>query len=193
MTTSTPDQRHLAALIDGEPGPGGFEVAIRAAEQDAELRARFERAVIIGQALRGEPTLPAARSISARVADSLAREPALLRPQRSTPAMRPINRPAAALALAASLVAVAILVGPNLVSGPPSGAGAPTLAGSGAESGPDTAGAQDPTLVAQWSLGDPADSTALDALLVDHRERASASGLTGFIPYAAVVGRSGVR
>jgi hypothetical protein len=42
-------------------------------------------------------------------------------------------------------------------------------------------------------MGDPAGTTALDALLVDHRERASASGLTGFIPYAAVVGQSGVR
>jgi hypothetical protein len=42
-------------------------------------------------------------------------------------------------------------------------------------------------------MDEPAGTTALDALLVDHRERASASALTGFIPYAAVVGRSGLR
>jgi hypothetical protein len=45
----------------------------------------------------------------------------------------------------------------------------------------------------RWAMEEPAGSTALDALLVDHRERASASGLTGFIPYAAVVGPDGLR
>jgi hypothetical protein len=113
--------------------------------------------------------------------------------QRPLQRTRPINRPAAALALAASLVAVAILVGPDLVSGPGSDAGAPTLAGADVGNGTVAGDAAEPSVVARWSLGDPADSTALDALLVDHRERASASGLTGFIPYAAVVGRSGVR
>jgi hypothetical protein len=51
----------------------------------------------------------------------------------------------------------------------------------------------DPRIVERWTMDEPAGTTALDALLVDHRERASASALTGFIPYAAVVGRSGLR
>lgn len=196
MTTSTPDQRHLAALIDGEPGPTGFEAAIRAAEQDASLRGRFERSLLIGQILRAEPVLSEARAISGRVAKLLPSEPVALRPrQPSARQVHPINRPAAALALAASLVTVAVLVGPSLVSRPGSGEAERALAGAAdsQQSVDGLAGPVEPSLVAQWSLGDPASSTDLDALLVDHRERASASGLTGFIPYAAVVGRSGVR
>jgi sigma-E factor negative regulatory protein RseA len=195
MTTSTPDQRHLAALIDGEPGPGGFDVAIRALEDDDELRGRFERGLIIGQMLRGEPSMPAARAISDRVATALADEPVVMRPRRRSVPARSVNRPAAALALAASLVAVAILVGPGIVSGPTTGASVPGLAavGDGAPSLGDGAQAPDPGLVAQWSIEQAGDSSDLDALLVDHRERASASGLTGFIPYAAVVGHSGLR
>ena len=196
MTTSTSDQRHLAALIDGEPGPGGFDEAIRAAEQDAALRDRFERGLLIGQILRGEPMLSGARAISGRVAGTLSNEPVMLLRQRQPGSRaRPINRPAAALALAASLVAVAVLVGPSLLSGPGAGGADPILADAadGSQSADGASDAVEPSLVAQWSMGDPASSTELDALLVDHRERASASGLTGFIPYAAVVGQSGVR
>lgn len=65
--------------------------------------------------------------------------------------------------------------------------GALALAAGAAPSGAD------PNIVARWEMDGPADSTALDALLVDHRERASASGLTGFIPYAAVVGQHASR
>lgn len=194
MMTATPEQRHLAALIDGEPGPGGFDIAIRAVEQDAELRKRFERGLLIGQVLRGEPTLTQARFINQRVARSLAAEPVAMRPRQPTRRGRSLNRPAAALALAASLVAVAVLVGPGLLLGP--GETEPQLAATrDAAFRPvdvEVRGAE-PNLVARWSMGDPAGTTALDALLVDHRERASASGLTGFIPYAAVVGQSGVR
>ncbi|NEX17650.1 MAG: hypothetical protein C1943_13750 [Halochromatium sp.] len=215
MTTSTPDQGYLAALIDGEPGPGGFEVAIDAIERDAELRARFERGLLIGQVLRGEPSHPAARLLSGRVSAALASEPVVMRPsvRRSAHSRRPlssINRPAATLAIAASLVAVAILVGPDLISGGSLGSSPKTplvAQGGGATPSPETPGmvqanpAQAPSLaaastaplVAGWSMEEPADTTALDALLVDHRERASASGLTGFIPYAAVVGPSGLR
>jgi len=213
MTTSTPDQGYLAALIDGEPGPGGFEVAIDAIERDAELRARFERGLLIGQVLRGEPSHPAARLLSGRVSAALASEPLVMRPssRRAARARRPlssINRPAAALAIAASLVAVAILVGPDLISGGNLGSGpkTPLVAEGGAipletpgmvqaspAQAPSLAAASTTPLVAGWSMEEPADTTALDALLVDHRERASASGLTGFIPYAAVVGPSGLR
>lgn len=194
MTASTPEQRHLAALIDGETGPGGFDAAIRAAEQDPDLRGRFERALIIGRTMRGEPMVPLARSVAERVSDRLASEPVSMRPRRnSTP--RSINRPAAALALAASLIAVAVLVGPGLVSGPAPSAGAqPSFASTSDR--PEAlamANVPAPGIVSQWAMEGPADSTSLDELLVDHRERASASGLTGFIPYAAVIGQNGLR
>ncbi|MEA3640040.1 MAG: sigma-E factor negative regulatory protein [Lamprobacter sp.] len=202
MTTPTADQGHLAALIDGEPGPGGFEVAIDAAERDAELRARYERALLIGQVLRGEPSLPSARLVSARVSDALATEPVVMRPTRRRPAQQltsisraPINRSAAGIAIAASLGALAILVGPGLMTGRdrgPAQAGAPMAQSAPAEGLEHLVPATH--LVERWAVMDePASSTALDELLVDHRERASASGLTGFIPYAAVVGPSGVR
>lgn len=201
MTTATPDQRHLAALLDGEPGLGEIEVAIGAFEQDASLRAHFERSLLIGQVLRGEAVLPAARTISARVSATLTSEPSVLRhstrPSRALPPInRPainraaINRPAAALAIAASLVAVAILVGPGLLRGPEMAPPTPAeLASEPAAMGTQPGAA----VVERWAIEEPAGSTALDALLVDHRERVSASGLTGFIPYAAVVGQSGLR
>lgn len=196
MTTSTPDQRHLAALIDGEPGPGGFDVSIDAVEKDTELRARFERTLMIGQALRGEPSLPASRTIHGRVSTALASEPVVMRPpkRRSPPPLAPINRTAAGLAIAASLVAVAVLVVPGLMTGgdPGSNSAAPRVAQPEAtEVGPNATPAQ--PAVERWAMDEPAGSTALDTLLIDHRERTSASGLTGFIPYAAVVGPSGLR
>jgi negative regulator of sigma E activity len=208
MTTSTSDQWYLAALIDGEPGPGGFEAAIDAVERDAALRARFERGILIGQLLRAEPAMPAARAVSAGVAAALASEPVVMRPSKRQSSGRssPINRPAVGLAIAASLVAVAVMVGPGLMTG--SGLG-PSLESSPiAQSDPAAVQASaalsesmtrresvvpSEPMVERWALDEPVGSTALDALLVDHRERASASGLTGFIPYAAVVGPSGVR
>lgn len=196
-TASTPEQRHLAALIDGESGPGGFEAAIRAAEQDAELRRRFERGLLIGQAMRGEPLMPAASAIAERVSARLVSEPVSIRPRPRVKASPQLNRPAAALALAASVVAVAVLVGPGLISGPIDGEGGPALTDATARGsgGPDglNAPASATGVVSQWAMDEPAGSTALDELLVDHRERASASGLTGFIPYAAVVGQHGLR
>jgi hypothetical protein len=196
MTTPTPDQRHLAALFDGEPGPGGFEVAIDAVERDEQLRGRFERGYIIGQVLRGERFQPSARAISSRVSAALASEPVIMRPRagRSTRRAMPINRSAAGLAIAASLVAVAILVGPGLMTGDGqvSGLGPDSVTQTGSDESLDGALPPDP-VVERWVMEEPAGSTSLDALLVDHRERASASGLTGFIPYAAVVGPSGVR
>lgn len=201
MTIPTSDQRHLAALIDGEPGPGGFEAAIDAAERDAALRARFERGILIGQMLRAEPSIPAARAVSAGVSAVLASEPVVMRPaKRQTPRRSStINRSAAGLAIAASLVAVAVMVGPGLMTGSdlgPSGLGPnlepPPIAQTDPAAAQGLAVPTDP-MVERWAMDEPAGSTALDALLVDHRERASASALTGFIPYAAVIGPSGVR
>ncbi len=209
MTTATPEQRHLAALIDGEPDPGGFERAIEAIARDAALRARFERGLLIGRALRGETSSLAARTIGARVSAALASEPVRMRPDRSRPPLRPAparwrpdwssnqgasNRPAAALAIAASLVAVAILVVPGLIGGPSGGPNrdAPSRAQPAPALTEINAIAQ-AWMVEPRTLDEPAESRVLSALLVDHRERASASGLTGFIPYAAVVGQSGLR
>jgi negative regulator of sigma E activity len=196
-TASTPEQRHLAALIDGESGPGGFEASIRAAEKDAALRGRFERALLIGQAMRGEPLMPAASAIAERVSAQLVSEPVSIRPRPRAKASRELNRPAAALALAASVVAVAVLVGPGLISGPVDSVERPALADStaaGLGSLDVGNGVESATgVVSQWAMDEPIGSTALDELLVDHRERASASGLTGFIPYAAVVGQHGLR
>ena len=196
-TASTPEQRHLAALIDGEPGPGGFEAAIKAAEKDADLRRRFERGLLIGQAMRGEPLMPAASAITERVSAQLVNEPVSMRPRSRPNATRQLNRPAAALALAASVVAVAVLVGPGLISGPAVPGTGPQLTegkpSQGAESGTPNLVSPPAGAVSQWAMEAPAGSTALDELLVDHRERASESGLTGFIPYAAVVGQHGLR
>ncbi len=200
MTTPTSDQRHLAALIDGEPGPGGFEVAIDAVERDSELRARFERGLLIGQVLRGEPPMPAARVLSARVSAALIAEPVVMRPSRRrvnrpfAQPVSPINRSAAGLAIAASLVAVAVLVGPGMMTGnglEPSPEVPRLTQPEAADLGINAVPAQ--PAVARWAMDEPAGSTALDRLLIDHRERTSASGLTGFIPYAAVVGPSGLR
>jgi negative regulator of sigma E activity len=217
MTGSSTDQWHLAALLDGEPGPDGFEAAIAAVERDPGLRERFERGLIIGQVLRGEAAMPMARRVSPGVTAALAAEPVVLRPKRgqsfrsaSASHRQRVNRPAAALAIAASLLAVAVLVGPGLLGEyqngqggePPPGAPAMAEATPASERGPAVAGAveagvepivPDPRIVERWTMDEPAGTTALDALLVDHRERASASALTGFIPYAAVVGRSGLR
>jgi hypothetical protein len=153
--------------------------------------------------LRSEPSIPAARAVSAGVAASLASEPVVMRPVRRQMPRRssPINRSAAGLAIAASLVALAVMVGPGLMTGSgfgPNRSGFEPDVASSPVAQTDRAVAQGRAattepMVERWAMDEPESSTALDALLVDHRERASASGLTGFIPYAAVVGPSGVR
>jgi negative regulator of sigma E activity len=217
MITPNQDQRHLAALIDGEPGPGGFDLAIDAVERDPELRARFERGLMIGQALRGERSRPMARVLSSRVSTALADEPVPLRPRaRHRSRLSRLRWPvmgqsaAAGFALAASLAAVAVMVAPVFMSdaGPEADASAARVAASVTSRQADFARSKmvraDPPssetslgptaeLVDRWAMDETLITTGFDELLVDHRERASASALTGFIPYAAVVGPNGLR
>ena len=103
MTTATPDQRHLAALIDGEPGLGEIEVAIDAFERTrpcapvSSAACSLARCCAVRRCCRRRG--PSAR----RVSSTLASEPSVLRHstrrsraprnrQRSTDRLRPCHR-----------------------------------------------------------------------------------------------------
>lgn len=189
MSISMPDQDYLAALVDGEPDAADYALAIDAAVRDRGLRQRWERYLLIGQALRGEPLWRETYGLNERVAARLDAELTPIGPTRRGRHRPAVMQPAIALAAAAGLAGLAIALVPFLMdrgsdtAAPVAGAGDPPVGDAPAR----VAGGVSP-VVERWGPGEPSTTTPLDLLLIDHRERASGTGLTGLIPYAAVVG-----
>ena len=69
--TDEPRQR-LSALQDGELAPAQVPALLDALAADTELRERWERYTLIGQAIRGEAIDPNARALADRVRNALA-------------------------------------------------------------------------------------------------------------------------
>jgi sigma-E factor negative regulatory protein RseA len=189
MTTSMSDQDYLAALVDGEPDTAGYALAIDAAVRDRHLRQRWERYLLIGQALRGEPLWRETYRLNERLAARLADEPTPIGSTRRGRHRPAVVQPAIALAAAAGLAGLAIALVPFLMeTGPDTGAPLADAGDPAVDEAPARVATGISPVVQQWSPGQPSTTTPLDLLLIDHRERASGTGLTGLIPYAAVVG-----
>lgn len=98
------EQEQLSTLMDGELEPDHAESLLRGMRDDPAATAIWAQYHLIGDALRGEPSL--APAMSARLAAALAAEPTILAPGRSQRS-RDIRR--FALPIAASVAGVAVV------------------------------------------------------------------------------------
>ncbi len=191
-------RQRLSAMVDDAAGPGQAAAMLSAVEHSPDLRGCWQRYHLIGQLLRGEPLArdycAIADRVRAAVANERRPEPVSLlgRLRRRLASMQ--QRPGLLLpaygGAAAVVLALGVVVLGLLPSDDRAGPGRAQLAAV------DDASAGDPGLAAassmmpppRWQAASPALSSKLDRMLVGHRESASASGIKGFIPYAAVVG-----
>lgn len=181
VTTMTDDHtQRLSALQDGELTPAHVPALLDALAADPELRERWERYTLIGQAIRGEAINPSARVLGDRVREALRAEPTILCPSRldSAPRRRTIRY--TRLALAASVLLVAVLATPFFMSD---------------FNGPAAVGPVDVRFVEhqdvplrRWHLEQPELASKLDRYLVTHQAKAPANGANGLLPYAMLVG-----
>lgn len=177
--TDEPRQR-LSALQDDELTPAQVPPLLDALASDPELRARWERYALIGQAIRGEAIDPSARDLADRVRAALAGEPTVLCPHRLERTRRQGARRYAGLALAASVALVAILTAPTLLREPldPGAVGPVAVRLVERQSIP----------LQRWHLEHPELASKLDRYLVTHQATAPATGAKGLLPYAMLVG-----
>ena len=206
----TDDRRQrLSALVDGESSASELRATLAETLLDPELTACWERYFLIGRSLRGEPLPTSARQVAANVAERVAREPvpdsigvpanATADPVQSTPGPASTRRrpaataagPIVGVALAAGLAVVAVAIGPNLIHR--GGLTEPVMVEVTPVTPPAILGSQSLNVIDRWAVGEPNVASKLNELLVSHRERAAASGISGLIPYAAVVGYAGTR
>lgn len=174
-----PRQR-LSALQDDELAPAQVPVLLDALAADPELRERWERYTLIGQAIRGEAIDPNARALADRVRDALSTEPTILCPRRLERASHRWTGRYVGLALAASVLLVAVLATPAFL---------------GAPVGPSAVGPVAARLVERqtlpfqrWHLEHPELASKLDRYLFTHQATAPTTGTKGLLPYAMLVG-----
>ena len=189
----------LSAMVDDEVYAEELSATLASLSNDEALRQRWSRYHLIGDAIRGETTIPEAISIADRVREQLVDEPALFSPAASR-ANKPTWRSqwvqyVAGAAVAASVTMMAVLVAPNFIT--PEQSGSVTVA-KVAPSTP-TPSLEVPiehyytekSYVAQsgtrWNLGKPEVEAKLNGFLVNHKEYASMSSMQGMLPYATVV------
>jgi sigma-E factor negative regulatory protein RseA len=181
---SEQQRQHLSALVDEEVDPALAHATVTALASNKELREAWEHYYLIGAGIRLEPLRGEYREIAALVRARIADEPALVTPtiQRHKRVSR--LGPFAGAALAASAAFFAVFAVPQLFEshdGTPISPVAKTL-----QSPPEPFRLSGPTQ--RWHVDEPALESKLDRLLVTHREQSPVSGLTGFLPYATVVG-----
>jgi len=198
----TDEQRQrLSAVADDAAGPGQATAMLAEVEQSPALRACWQRYHLIGNVLRGEPINRDYCAIADRVRVAVEQErrpdaPGFMTRVRGWLA-RMDGRPGLLLPAYGGAAAAALAVGIvtlGLIPQTDRGRSATVELASVDEPAPaddisfglETLSDGSPR--SRWQATSPALSSKLDRMLVGHRESASASGIKGFIPYAAVVG-----
>jgi sigma-E factor negative regulatory protein RseA len=177
--TDEPRQR-LSALQDDELAPAQVPALLDALAADRELRERWERYTLIGQAIRGEAIDPNARALADRVRDALATEPTILCPRRLERAPHRWTGRYAGLALAASVLLVAVLATPVFMGDAVSPSAVGPVAARLVE--------RQTLPLQRWHLEHPELASKLDRYLVTHQATAPSTGAKGLLPYAMLVG-----
>jgi len=169
----------LSALIDNELDELERARVLRELGRSDDLAECWSRYHIIGLAMRREEIMPAG-DLAKRVSMALDEEPTA-RGGVAAPAHRgPLFSRTGRLAIAASVAAV-LLVGGIFVKIYDGERPAATVAST---PGPQVASAPD-TL--RWEGADPRSADALNALLIEHGEFTSASGMNGLTAYTKFV------
>lgn len=177
MADKTVEQ--LSALVDGEFEDLELELALRRLSKDAELKARWQRYHLIGDALKNN--LPEAIDLdfADRVSKAIGSEPSL-QTIPVTPAISSWYKPLVGFALAASVATVAIL-GVNMLQ-PDESPGASSLSVI-ASSEPITRVQANASAVSDAEL-----ESRFNSYLLNHNEYASMNRVHGVLPYVRMVG-----
>lgn len=177
---SEQQRQHVSALADGELDATLVRATLSALGSNERLRGAWERYHLIGAALRSEWIHPECRRLSTRVGKRVATEP--ITPKR--PTTRPAWAfPLAGAALAAGMAFAALVGVPWLFDLRSEAAPSPGLSAAGFP--PEQFRLAGPV---RWRLDAPALETKLDRFLVNHQAQSPISGMTGFLPYATLVG-----
>jgi len=181
---SEQQRQHLSALVDGEVDPALARATVSALASNKGLREAWEHYHLIGAGIRSERLRGEYREIASLVSARIADEPMLVTPTAPR-YVRPSRLGAfAGAALAASAAFLAVFAVPQLFDSQrvaPISPVAKTL-----QAPPEPFRLFGPAQ--RWHVDEPALENKLDRLLVTHQEQSPASGLTGFLPYATVVG-----
>ncbi|MCC7197929.1 MAG: sigma-E factor negative regulatory protein [Gammaproteobacteria bacterium] len=116
-----PLKEQLSAFLDGELPAAEAELFLKRLERDDSLVAALSRYSLIGDAMRAEGGIEAARPVASRVSAAIAREPALPAAGVGSASPRGWRRHVAGLSVAASVaLAAVVLVGRFGTGGPES-------------------------------------------------------------------------
>ncbi len=179
-------KQKISALADGDLSGTGSWQTIKHLTEDSELRGVWERYHLIGDAIRGEATRFAGRSVAQEVSRRLSAEPTVLVPDRGHRLRRAVYwaRPAAGGALAAGVAILAVLAVPRFLGleRPIQGSVAVNL--SGAQGGVFSGG---------WRHVDPLVEAKLNRFLVDHGEYVTPASVPRVLPYVSLVSYDATR
>lgn len=168
----------LSALVDNELDELDRARVLRDLGRQSELAALWSRYHIIGLAMRRESVCPDG-GLPGRVASALESETTGGEQAASPERRAPLGRSAGRFAVAASVVGVLVVGGlvVNLYENRRTG-------NTAAPAGQQVAFSSDST---RWNDVDPRVEDALNALLVEHGEFTSASGMNGLTAYTKFV------
>jgi sigma-E factor negative regulatory protein RseA len=103
-------REQISAFLDGELPASETELLLKRLTRDVELRERFGRYALIGEALRGATHTHLTRGFTGRVNAAIDGEPGLAAPAPGQPLRAPHWwRPLAGVAVAASVAVVAVI------------------------------------------------------------------------------------
>lgn len=196
-TNEQDTDEHLSAFVDGEIRGRARDRVVDILYRSPELRRRWARYHLIGDAIRKSGPVPGADSIAANVSAALASE----RIVRVTPRWRRWRlHPLPGLALAAAVAAVAVLgvnslddggTQPEMVASvsPLDAVVAGSVSAGALRFGWMAARSSDSgTSPLQWGNLTPEAEARLNAYLVSHNEYAG-HGMPGMLPYVRIVGQ----
>lgn len=178
----------VSALLDNELSDTKTASALSQLSQHRELRRKWERYHLIGDAMRGEAIQLRATEISDRVRRQLGSEPAIISiPKKSRADIWKSSwiKPAAGAALAASVATIAVISAPGFI-GLDEPAQTQLTATNISTTSPIP---RQTTSGTRWkNLTEPSLESRLNGYLVDHSEYVSPGTGIGVMPYATFVG-----
>jgi sigma-E factor negative regulatory protein RseA len=187
----------LSALVDGELPSAETGSVVNLTHLDLELKAKWARYHLIGEALRGGLPTHLRRDLASRVSAAVAAEPAIIAappapakvaPLRATPWLL---KPAAGLAIAASVALLAVVAVQRLAVTPATPGTAQQLAAAPASEPTVTAGME--LQPVDWGRNQAPEAAAaarskMNDYLLNYSERRANWGAPGMLPYVKVVG-----
>lgn len=174
----------ISALVDGELSSVEYEHAVRAVEQDVELKRRWERYHIAADSLKNNlPPVITKSNFADRVMLAIESEPTVFAPRNLSRKLNNVVKQVAGLAVAASVTAAVVFGVQTWRVAGDSGPVAQVLTSPVPNATPPA------TTVSNVSVHVPENLKAqLNNYLLNHNQ--SVMGFNGMLPYARIVGYS---